>query len=312
MDKKSKSTKKNTLLYLDENLVELAKEMNFNISELAEEAIKTKLNINGYNKRFDPSKYLENLRKKGLAYRIPFKISKIKIDNHRFLKKIDIDFEQNNMMVGGTASGKTTIVRSILLFFDNSHSLKDFSYEDYLGGPEEIKITFNQIDKLTCEVYGERINLNGGCILIDEGLERLDHDASVVFLKYLLDRKEQIIITSLSSDGYSYEPWIKNFKMIEIQNDPSEDLHIMERQLIHEMMKREKQLEMLRAKFELKEQRLKESEAGGLKEEEIKSIKEQIMSIEDEIKMIQFNIKKNRNNLDEVRNQIVSRMHEDE
>jgi len=312
MEKKSRVTKKNTLLYLDESLVEMAKEKNFNISELAEEAIRTKLNINGYNKRFDPSDYLENLRKKGLAYYIPFRINNIKIENYKFVKKVDIDFKQKNLIVGVNGAGKTRIVRSILLFFDNSHSLKDFSKEECPQGPGEIKISFDQTDLLCCEVCGERISMDKGCILIDEGLGRLDSDSGIVFLKYLLERNEQIIITSVSSERYTTEPLVKEFNIIKIEYDPSQDLRQKEIVLINEIAHMEKKLEMLTVKLQANKKRQSKSEEEGMKNEEIEKIEVQIMEIMNDIHAVKERLMSNRNNLEEVRNQIVSKMHGDE
>jgi len=284
MEKKSRVTKKNTLLYLDENLVELAKEKNFNISELAEEAIRTKLNINGYHKMFDPEEYLENLRKKGLAYYIPFRINKVEIENHKFAKKVNIDFREKNLLEGANGSGKTRIIRSILMFFDNSHKLTGFSKEGCPQGIGEIKINFDTRDGIGCEVCGERIGLNEGCIVIDEGLGKLDSESGIVFLKYLLDRKEQIIITTVSSERYISDPKIKEFNMIKIEYDQSRDLYIMQEKLHMELKNYHELLDSLKYKKEALEIKIKSKE-GGTKENEAR-----IKMIENEKEMIQANI----------------------
>jgi len=312
MDKKTKVTKKNTLLYLDENLVELAKEKNFNISELAEEAIRTKLNINGYHKRFDPEEYLENLRKKGLAYYIPFRINKVEIDNYKFAKKINIDFRQKNLVEGVNGSGKTRLVRSILLFFDNSHSLKDFSKEECPEGAGKIQINFDQTDLLSCEVCGERISMDKGCILIDEGLGRLDQEAGIVFLKYLLGRNEQIIITSVSSERYTSESQIKDFNIIKMKYDPSQDLRQKEIMLINDIMHMEKRLDLLNKKLQSNNILQSKSENDGLKQEEKEKLEALNMDIKRDIENTVMRLMANKNCLEEIRNDILRRMHEDE
>lgn len=312
MDKKSKVTKKNTLLYLDENLVELAKEKNFNISELAEEAIRTKLNINGYHKRFDPEEYLDNLRKKGLAYYIPFRINKVEIDNYKLAKKVSIDFKEKNMVEGVNGSGKTRLVRSILLFFDNSHTLKDFSKKECPEGPGKIQINFDQTDLLSCEVCGERISMDKGCILIDEGLGKLDQEAGIVFLKYLLGRNEQIIITSVSSERYTSESQIKDFNIIKMKYDPSQDLRKKEIVLINEIMRMEERLDLLNMKLQSNEMIQSKSGNEGLKQEEKENLEAQKMNIMHEIKETQNRLMANKKCLDELRNDILRRMHGDD
>ncbi|HOC78170.1 MAG TPA: hypothetical protein PKO31_05720 [Methanofastidiosum sp.] len=293
MDKKLKSNKKNTLLYLDENLVELAKEKNFNISEIAEEAIKTKLNINGYHKMFDPEEYLENLRKKGLAYYIPFRINKIEIENYKFAEKVNIDFREKNLLEGINGSGKTRIVRSILMFFDNSHRLLGFSKEACPQGIGEIKIHFDNRGMIGCEVCGERIGLNEGCIVIDEGLGKLDSDSGIVFLKYLLDRKEQIIVTTVSSEIYISDPKIKEFNMIKIEYDHNKDLYIMQEVLHSELKNYYASLDSLKYRQEALEIKMK-SEEGGTKEnqERIKKIEIERMKIVSDIQEIENKINK--------------------
>ncbi|HNZ60941.1 MAG TPA: AAA family ATPase [Methanofastidiosum sp.] len=290
MEKKPKSTKKNTLLYLDENLVELAKEKNFNISEIAEEAIKTKLNINGYHKRFDPEEYLENLRKKGLAYYVPFRINKVEIENYKFAEKVNIDFKEKNLLEGVNGSGKTRIVRSILMFFDNSHRLIGFSKEGCPQGIGEIKIHFDTRETISCEVCGERIGLNEGCIVIDEGLGMLDSESGIVFLKYLLERKEQIIITTVSSERYISDPMVKEFNMIKIEYDKSQDLYRMQKMLENKLADYHNLLESLKYKKEALEIRMK-SEKGETKDNnEIKKIENEKEDIQDRINQIQNEI----------------------
>jgi len=297
MDKKTKVTKKNTLLYLDENLVELAKEKNFNISELAEEAIRTKLNINGYHKRFDPEEYLENLRKKGLAYYIPFRINKISIDNYRFVKKIEVDFKHKNLIVGVNGSGKTRLIRSLLMFFDNSHSTQSPSRDECPQGPGEIKISFDQMELLACEVCGERISMENGCILIDEGLGKLDQEAGIVFLKYLLDRKEQIIITSVSAERYSSELRVKEFNMIKMEYDPAQDLYKRQIVLVNNLHKFENELMYLINKRELVQEM--KSEKGDVDAEKAEIIQNKIMDLDACITQIKKDIEKIHAEMDE-------------
>jgi len=300
MEKKSRVTKKNTLLYLDENLVELAKEKNFNISELAEEAIRTKLNINGYHKTFNPEEYLENLRKKGLAYYIPFRINKIEIENHKFAKKVDIEFREKNFLEGANGSGKTRIIRSILMLFDNSHKLTGFSKEGCPQGIGEIKIHFDTRDRITCEVCGERIGLNEGCIVIDEGLGVLDSKSGIVFLKYLLDRKEQIIITTVSSERYISDPMVKEFNMIKIEYDQSQDLYRMQEELHIKLEHHHELLNSLKYKKEALEIKMK-SENGGTKDSD-----ERIQMIENERRKIEAHICEIQNDIEHTQKQISS------
>ncbi len=304
MEQKTKITKKNTLLYLDENLVELAKEMNFNISELAEEAIRTKININSHNKRFDPEEHLEHLRKKGLAYRIPFKVEKIRVKDRSNFKKIEIEFNKKNLLIGKNTLRKTSILRSILLFFDNNYSMKDLSTIDLIEKPLEIKVSFEEAEKIRCEVYGERIDFGKSSILIDRGLETLDLNSRATFLKYLLNRGEQIIMTSPSIGVQSSEDVINRYNVIEIGEDPNENLRKIETDLIMKRAKHESHIHMLQKKLENEENKL--ALAKEEDEEEVSDIENKISELNREIELFDNEIKGIEDELQSIKFKIVS------
>lgn len=310
MEKKTKSTKKNTLLYLDENLVGLAKEMNFNISELAEEAIKTKLNIDSRNKRFDPEEHLEHLRIKGLAYRIPFNVERIRIKDPLNFKKIDIEFDKKNILIGKNASNKASILRSILLFFDNSYSMKDLSTVDLIEKPIEVKVSFKETEKLRSEVYGERIDFGKSSILIDGGFEMLDQNSRDNFLKYLLNRREQIIIASPAVNAKLSEHAINRYKIIEIGEDPNEDLRRIESELIMKRAKHKSHIDMLSRKLENEESKLVLAKEED--EEEVMGIENKISELNRDIELFDNEMATIENELKNIKIKIVSDWNEGE
>jgi len=108
----------------------------------------------------------QNIRK------IP-EVEKIEIKDYGIIKKADIRFSPGlNIITGKNASGKTTVIRYLIEMFDlNSMAMGN---------------------RIMFEINNE---LNKNCLVIDDGLERLDQEKLIKVLKNLSNCKRQVILT---------------------------------------------------------------------------------------------------------------------
>ena len=161
--------KKNTLLYLEKNLVKKAKKNHLNISNIAENALKDALEE--YRDKNDPSYIFENASTRFLPYRI----NKITFKDDPFFKDNSYIFKQTNLIVGNNASGKTELF----------HILSSIPRKN-------VTLEISSKNKKTTNNYHE-------CLLIDDALSRLTKENQEKFLKWI--KKEckdlQLIVTSL-------------------------------------------------------------------------------------------------------------------
>lgn len=115
--------KKNTLLYLDASLVETAKKQGINISKLTEDALRETLektwplNAQDYVKRLLDDQITGSTYYK--SYLLPFAVEFIKFKNIGPVLEFETPFQKSgiNIIIGPFGSGKSTIVKSILLVF---------------------------------------------------------------------------------------------------------------------------------------------------------------------------------------------------
>ena len=200
--------KKNTLLYLQEDLVELAKRMNLNISELAEAALREELLpmlSAGSRILVHIELYLKDLAKTGHCFFLPLAVKRLEMKNIGPIGSISMDFGPGlNVIKGNCATGKSTILRSMAMAFgvfspERGHML---SREK---GKGHVKIT-TYSDKRVVEF--DRDSQNGkkgvGCLLLDDALARLDTVKAKKFITKLREKYPgQIIMTTVRDD---FEP----------------------------------------------------------------------------------------------------------
>lgn len=193
--------KKNTLLYLDADLVERAKKENINISKLAEDALKEALKITVPR---TAREYLlrvladagRELAFYGEVYLLPLQIESIKLENVGPFQEFEVKFRKDgiNVIYGLCGSGKSTIIRSILLAFGKRHTyfsklkngkitLKLFPDQD------SINITTNQENPLKA-VKGYR------CLIADDILQRMPKNMISEICEEMKKLGIQIIITA--------------------------------------------------------------------------------------------------------------------
>jgi len=193
--------KKNTLLYLDSDLVERAKRENTNISRLAEDALREALNItvprtaHEYLQRILADAGCE-LARYGEIYLLPFQIESLKLENVGPFQKFEAKFRRDAISViyGPSGSGKSTIVRPILLAFGKRHT--------YFPKSENGKITV----KLFPSQELVNITVNDGkpldaakgykCLIADNTFERVPKSMISGLSKEIKDLQIQVIATA--------------------------------------------------------------------------------------------------------------------
>ncbi len=204
--------KKNTLLYLDEELVDKAKKMDVNLSKLTENAIKSKIFPDmaaGQKALFDLEGYMESLEEQGRCFRIPHRIKKVELENIGPFDSFEDSFEPFTVIKGPNASGKTTLIRSIAYACcctegDASKLLKD-------GGDEgRIEIKTNDKGKTSLILEdGETRREGDRCILLDDPLTRLDESTTSKFIEKLrenfVNQGCQVILTDMFLEDGDFE-----------------------------------------------------------------------------------------------------------
>jgi hypothetical protein len=193
--------KKNTLLYMEENLVKAAKVNKLNISKIAEEAIKKNLfNKMSMGERvsFDIGLYLDTLRAEGRCYSIPVNIRSLKTKYIGFIKELDVSFSNFNIIKGRYGSGKTFLIKLITHVF----GFNDFDFNSILNfnqdyGEIKINADTNLFVSYKRNKSGDVVeDKHDRCILLDGAGEYLDDDHYKRFLSNLNGIYSQVIITT--------------------------------------------------------------------------------------------------------------------
>ncbi len=184
--------KKNTLLYLDEDLVRSAKKNGMNISKVTETTIRSLLYpylSMGELAALNFDKYLEHLEEEGKVHYLPFKIKCLSAKNIGPIKEVDFMFKNKNILVGANASGKTILLNAIA----HSFGKKDKNL---------IHASSDKKSKLKLEFEGKDMSIETNfqkdykCMLIDDGIGMLSEEPLNKFLKYLLKLDYQVILTA--------------------------------------------------------------------------------------------------------------------
>ncbi|MEM2112147.1 MAG: AAA family ATPase [Candidatus Bathyarchaeia archaeon] len=136
--------KKKTLLYLDSDLVEKAKKENLDISKLTEEAIKETLKVTIPKTARD---YLQIILAEAgredarycEVHLLPFQIESLRLEDVGPFKEFEAKFKKGalNVIYGPCGSGKSTIVRAILLAFGIRHK---YSFSKTVNGKITLKL----------------------------------------------------------------------------------------------------------------------------------------------------------------------------
>ena len=211
--------KKNTLLYLDKNLVDAAKKHGLNISQITENAIRSNIFPDlSMQQRIvmDFGKHLEDLEKEWRCFFLPFRLSGVEIRNIGPIESLQSDLGKLNAIVGSNASGKTTIIRSIAYVF--GYAFEHVGRIGYLvnadakKGEIKVKVKIGKgalSAKLERGKTPPRPESGFRCILIDDMGARLDKKGFKLFLDYLKGLDSQVIFTTSRDISPILEPEIK-------------------------------------------------------------------------------------------------------
>jgi len=211
-----RSDKKDTILHLDEDVVERARELDLDLSEIAENAIRMELKVHSHGKYFDPPQLLEDMRRKGLVYKIPLRVERLGISDLGPFKSIETRFKDKNIILGSTATGKTTMINAIKMFFDNSSDLMGGLDIKISGVEPKINLIFEEgQSSVSNDILKHGINEGDGCLLLDDCVETLSMEGATSFLRYLSRRQEQIIVT-YSLGEYLNPRSFKEFERIDL------------------------------------------------------------------------------------------------
>jgi len=193
--------KKNTLLYLDSELVDKAKAANINISRFVENALRQELRASlpetahEYLQKVVTDTSQEGSSFYGEAYRLPFQIESLKLRNVGLFKNFEIDFQKDamNLICGPNSSGKSTIIRSILLVFGKQHEHFALSKNGEVTlklFPEQSSISLVTSDKSQELMNGYQ------CLIADDILQTATADVTSALFQELSKLKIQSIITA--------------------------------------------------------------------------------------------------------------------
>jgi predicted ATP-dependent endonuclease of OLD family len=276
--------KKNTLLTLDSDLVELAKTKGINISGLVDNVLKNML----LNKN-DPVDILKSLEEMNNVKYLGVSVKNIKISNIGPIKNFNAEFSEGiNVIVGPNASGKTLIHKCI------SHLLNYENYPSIFNENSKVNLELNE-----SEIFFEGNNsINVKSILIDD-ISRFDNNKIQLVLNHLnkVYNNPQIIINLCEEPAFEYDI------MINILNN--EKCGIKNKDVINEIKdlyyypaNLEKDIELINKKIEeihnIKDKSTNDSEKLKLLERELEQKKHMCVEIMNkiEIKKLMENSKK--------------------
>jgi len=195
--KKKKVQKKNTVLYIDENLVSLAKKFKLNLSQITESAIKSHLYpfLPAGERQLFFLSHIEELKRDGMCFFLSAAIKSIQIKNVRLFKDLKLTFKEGiNIIYGPNSSGKTTLIRIIA-------EMNELLEKTSNGKEKTIRIEFSPESKISIEYYNKKTDKHE-CVLLDEPVERLVEENKKQFLSWL--KKEyagsQIILTTIDEE----------------------------------------------------------------------------------------------------------------
>jgi post-segregation antitoxin (ccd killing protein) len=193
--------KKNTLLYLDSDLVERAKRENINISRLVEDTLRQALNIS------TPRTAREHIRRVladagrenafyGEAYLLPFQIKSLKLENVGPFEEFEAEFSKDaiNVIFGLGGSGKSFIIRSILLAFGRHH--RYFQTSD--SGKVALKLFPDQASVSVTTSADNQSDITRGykCLLVDGVFQRAPRNMTHALYEEMKNLRIQIIATA--------------------------------------------------------------------------------------------------------------------
>lgn len=200
--------KKNTLLYLDENLVELAKNTGLNISQITEDTLRSHLApiMSVGERQLDFEGHLKDLKKEGRYFFLSFHIKEIRLENIRKFDSLNIRFKDGlNVIYGMNASGKSTIIEAIARTFQFNPPFPAEGCIKHTKNKGEITLIFSPTNSITTEYVkmgnDSKEYRTTESIFLDEPVQHLDKEGKVKFIKWLKKKFDcQIILATHDED----------------------------------------------------------------------------------------------------------------
>ena len=184
------TNKKNTLLYLDKDLVDESKRAGLNLSLVMEEALRSRL---PYYDKFIPENYLMRALREGTAAILPLQIEDISFTKMRGIGDKTFKLRDLNMIVGANGTGKSTIFRLLRQTFRISQ-LNEVG--DYPHMETNVTVTIAPTQKIE---YREKkgdyyVALDKQCLVTDGLFARLAEETRLKMVKYLVKSGAQLIL----------------------------------------------------------------------------------------------------------------------
>ena len=203
--------KKNTLLYLDKRMVTLAKKFDLNISQITENALKSRLYpyVSAGERQLFFFGHVEELKKQGSCFFLPAGIKSLQIKKVRLFKDLKLSFSRSvNIVYGPNASGKTILIKIIasvnqLLEKTNKKKIK------------KVRIEFSPKSEIAIKYYGKKTDKDE-CILLDEPVHLLEKKHKKQFLDWLKKEYDNQVILITVDEKFSKmigKPIILKYKM---------------------------------------------------------------------------------------------------
>ena len=217
--------KKNTLLYLDQYLVEKAKKKNINISRVAEDALRNALDekrpvtVKDILRRILREEPGNHISRFGERYFLPFQIESLKLNNIGPFEKFEASFSPDtlNIIYGPNGSGKSIILRSILFAFGRRHRF--FNKKVSSGGTIKLKLFQNQnLIKISDFENPDNLTNGYGCWIADALLSMIPRKKVIQILNELASLGIQVIITTVQKNYLKTLP--KDTRIISLENHP--------------------------------------------------------------------------------------------
>ena len=182
------TNKRNTLLYLDKDLVNESKRAGLNLSLVAEEALRSRLPYYG---KFRPETHLMRALKEESAAILPMCIEELSITDVNGMNNKTLQLKDLNIIVGGNGTGKSRILRLLCRAFRINQS-NGSAYHPR----KKIVVTIAPTRRIEYseDTDDSDMTWNKQCLIADALFAQLDKEARSKMLKHLIKTGAQLIL----------------------------------------------------------------------------------------------------------------------